>query len=419
MRARRRAFFGWKVVVVGFATALFSWGLGFYGTGIYLVELRAQHGWSIALISSAITMYYVLSAGLITFVGDAFDRLGPRAVVLGGAAALGGGVLALPWIGAPWQLFVAYAVMAVGWAGTSGPAVNAMIAPWFDKKRGLAISLALNGASAGGVVMAPLWIGLIAVLGFAGASLVVVGGLLAVLAPLVVRYLHRNPRELGLAPDGAPSADAPAHLEGAGASPTPRGELLRSLRFWTITASFGLGLVAQVGFLTHQVAYLSPLLGAASAALAVTITTVAAIAGRVGTGFFIDRIDRRLAAAVNFAMQAAALAILMRAESALPLHVGCALYGLGVGNAITFPSLIVQTEYSRTDFNRVLGLIVAINQITFAFGPAILGWTRDRWGSYSVALAICLVADVTAALIVLAGRRRRDGGVRERAIAPP
>ena len=40
----RRAFFGWKVVVVAFFTALFSWGLGFYGTGIYLVELRAQHG---------------------------------------------------------------------------------------------------------------------------------------------------------------------------------------------------------------------------------------------------------------------------------------------------------------------------------------------------------------------------------------
>jgi MFS family permease len=416
MRARRQTFFGWKVVVVAFTTALYSWGLGFYGTGIYLVELRAQHGWSIALISSAITMYYIVSAGLITFVGDAFERLGPRAVVLGGAVALGGGVLALPWLGAPWQLFLAFALMAIGWAGTSGPSVNAMIAPWFDKKRGLAISVALNGASAGGVVMAPLWIGLIGVFGFAGASVVVVGGLLAVLAPLVMLYLYRSPRELGLSPDGAPSPDAPAHLV-AIQKPTPRAELLRSLRFWTITASFGLGLVAQVGFLTHQVAYLSPLLGAARAALAVTITTVAAIAGRVGTGFFIDRIDRRLAAAVNFAMQAAALAILMRAESALPLYVGCALYGLGVGNAITFPSLIVQTEYSKTDFNRVLSLIVAINQITFAFGPAILGWTRDRWGSYSVALAICLAADVAAALIVLAGRRHHGGDAREQAIA--
>ena len=173
-----------------------------------------------------------------------------------------------------------------------------------------------------------------------------------------------------------------------------------------------------MGFLTHQVAYLSPLLGGAGAALAVTVTTIAAITGRVGTGLFIDRVDRRLAAGVNFAMQAAALAILMRAESPMELYLGCALFGLGVGNAITFPSLIVQTEYSAADFNRVVSLIVAINQITFAFGPAILGWTRDRWSSYAVALGICLVAEILAAVIVLAGMPRLFAAARERSPAP-
>jgi MFS family permease len=413
-----RAFFGWKVVVVAFFTALFSWGLGFYGTGIYLVELRAQHGWSIALISSAITAYYVLSAGLITFVGDAFERFGPRRVVLGGAVALGGGVLSLAWLSHPWQLYVSFAVMAVGWAATSGAAVNAIVAPWFEKKRGLAISLALNGASAGGVFMAPLWIALIDVVGFTRAGLVVVGGLMAVLAPLAVLYLYRGPAEIGLYPDGTASSDMPERPAGTGAQPLPRAELIRSIRFWTIAGSFGLGLIAQVGFLTHQVAYLSPLLGAAGAALAVTVTTVAAITGRVGTGLFIDRVDRRLAAGVNFAMQAAALAILMRAESPMQLYLGCALFGLGVGNAITFPSLIVHTEYSAGDFNRVVSLIVAINQITFAFGPAILGWTRDRWGSYAVALGICLVADTLAAIIVLAGMPRLFAAARERSPSP-
>ena len=404
--SRDGAFFGWKVVVVAFFTALFSWGLGFYGTGIYLVELRAQHGWSIGLISSAITMYYVLSAGLITFVGDAFDRFGPRAVVLAGAVALGGGVIALPWLRTPWQLFVAFAVMALGWAAMSGAAVNAIVAPWFEVKRGLAISLALNGASAGGVIMAPLWIALIGALGFAGASVVVVGGLCTVLGPLAALYLYRGPAEIGLRPDGSAAPAAAHRTHGAALRPTPRGELIRSLRFWTISVSFALGLVAQVGFLTHQVAYLSPLLGTGRAALAVTITTIAAIVGRVGTGLFIDRVDRRLASGVNFAIQAAALAILMRADSATPLYLGCALFGLGVGNAITFPSLIVQTEFLKQDFNRVVSLIVAINQMTFAFGPAILGWTRDRWGSYSVALAICLAADVAAALIVVVGMAR-------------
>jgi hypothetical protein len=50
-------FFGWVVVVLAFAIATFGWGLGFYGLGIYLVELHRKHGWPIAFISTAITGY--------------------------------------------------------------------------------------------------------------------------------------------------------------------------------------------------------------------------------------------------------------------------------------------------------------------------------------------------------------------------
>src|SRR2546429_8900584 len=72
----------------------------------------------------------------------------------------------------------------------------------------------------------------------------------------------------------------------------PRRELLRSIHFWTISAPFALGLLAQVGFITHQVAYLTPRLGAERAALTLSLTTLAAIIGRLATGAFIDRVDR-------------------------------------------------------------------------------------------------------------------------------
>ena len=49
---------------------------------------------------------------------------------------------------------------------------------------------------------------------------------------------------------------------------------------------------------------------------------------------------------------------------------------------------------------------MAINQFTFAFGPALLGWARDRWGSYSVALSLCLVCEAAAAAIVLLRGKR-------------
>ena len=397
-----RVFFGWKVVGVAFVAAFFSWGLSFYGLGIYLVVLHEQHGWPIALISFAITTYYVLAAGLIVFVGDAFDRFGPRTVVLSAMGALGLSVLALPVLTQPWQLYTVFALMALGWAGMGGAAITAIIAPWFDKKRGLAVSLALNGASAGGLVLVPLWTALIATMGFTVATLAVVGGMVALFVPLVVRWLPRGPHVLGLGPDGvAPALRQPGRVAAGHDAQGPRARLLASPHFWTISLPFALGLFAQVGFLTHQIAFLAPRVGTARAALAVSLTTLAAIVGRVVTGLFIDRIDRRLAAASNFFLQAIAVGAMIAWPSTGVLYAACIAFGLAVGNMITFPALIVQDEYPKEHFSRVVSLVLAINQVTFAFGPGVVGWARDRTDSYTAGLLLCAACEVVGGLVVM------------------
>lgn len=404
-------FAGWRIVAIAFLVATFAWGIGFYGPGIYMVVLHERAGWPVSLISLAITGYYVLSASMITMVGDAFDRFGPRRVLLVAVAGLGTGVLVIASAARPWQLALGLAVMAVGWAGMSGAAINAIVAPWFERRRGLAVSLAMNGATCGGLLVVPLWAALIPALGLPGAALVVVGLMLALLLPLVGLFMPRGPEALGLAPDGdsrpAPGAAA------ARVSPPPsvtapldRAALVRSPRFWTISAAFALGLLAQVGFLTHQVAYLSPRLGREGAALAVSLTTLAAIVGRLGAGLVIDRVDRRVASACNFAVQALAVFAMIRWPSVPVLYAGCMIFGLGVGNVTTFPSLIVQAEYPKEHFRRIVSLVVAINQFTFAFGPVLLGWARDRWGSYAVALGLCLACEIASAGIVLLRAKR-------------
>jgi MFS family permease len=73
------SYHGWLVVAAAFLVALYGFGLGFYGPGIYLVALTTLHGWPISELSSAITTYYVLGATLLFFwVGPLFDRNGAR-----------------------------------------------------------------------------------------------------------------------------------------------------------------------------------------------------------------------------------------------------------------------------------------------------------------------------------------------------
>ena len=65
---------GWKVVACAFLIAVFGWGFGFYGIGVFLAELVERHGWATRSVASAVTVLYVAGAVLIAFVGSAFER---------------------------------------------------------------------------------------------------------------------------------------------------------------------------------------------------------------------------------------------------------------------------------------------------------------------------------------------------------
>src|SRR5512147_2650758 len=99
---------GWRVVIVCFVMAVFSWGFGFYGQGVYLAELSRLHGWPISTIATASTAYYLLSAVLVIFVSDAVARLGARRFLLCGIACLAVATASIGWIETPWQLYACY-----------------------------------------------------------------------------------------------------------------------------------------------------------------------------------------------------------------------------------------------------------------------------------------------------------------------
>jgi cyanate permease len=200
-----------------------------------------------------------------------------------------------------------------------------------------------------------------------------------------------------------PRTGAPAG--GAAAAGFTRRAALASVNFRTVAGFYALALIAQVGFIVHQVALLSPRLGAAGAASALAAASLAAMLGRLALGTVIDRLDQRRAAALSVTSQAAGiLAVLLWPDAPAVLYGGSILFGLSVGNVITFPALIVQREFPAAAFGAVIGLANAIAQFAFAFAPALLGVVHDLAGGYAPALALCIALQLAAAAIVL--RRR-------------
>jgi predicted MFS family arabinose efflux permease len=380
----------WPAVVACFATAVLGWGFGFTGTSVYLAELQRLRHWPGATIASAIAAYYLLGALCLLRLDTVMRRLGAARMLSTSAALLTLGSTVFVRSTQVWQLYGAAVLMAAGWAGCTSAAISSTLALYFKHQRGLAITLALNGASTAGFTVAPLLVELSEHIGVGNAVPLVAAGMLAIVVPL---NLFGLPRPTG---GSAVAVSDPA---------LRANNVLRTWRFWSVALPFALALAAQVGLIVHLVSFLLPRLGASSAATAFALTSFAAVSGRLVLAGTIDRLPQRRAAAASFASQAVGVALMLAfPHQPEALYGGCMLFGLSVGNVITFPALIIQREFPPAAFGTVIGLSTSVGQFTFALAPAVLGVIRDATGGYPAVLVACIACQLVAAIIVLARR---------------
>ena len=198
-------FFGWRVVVGAFVLAVFGWGLGFYGPPVYLHAVQEARHWSVVLVSSAVTLHFLTGAIVVANLPRLYRRFGLPIVTKAGACLLALGVLGWAVAGEPWQLLLATLLSGAGWVAMGAAAVNAIIAPWFVRKRPAALSMAYNGASIGGVVFSPLWVVAIAGLGFPLAAAAIGAVMLVTVWLLADLVFSRTPETTGQVPDGEPA----------------------------------------------------------------------------------------------------------------------------------------------------------------------------------------------------------------------
>ena len=369
--------------------ALLAWGFGLYGQSVYLAELTRRNGWSTGLVSAANTTGWLIGALAMTRVHAVVARFGPRAVLIAGCLLMAAGAWMETLVAAPWQLFSCMVLIALGWAGTSSVAIATAIALWFEKQRGFALSLAQNGASAAGFTTAPLLVLLTAAWGLHDAVTWMLAGLLALILPLLAWAMR-----------------APVH------TPQSRAGLqtaaLKDRRFWLTSGPFALAMVAQVGFIVHQVPFLLPRLGAADTAWIVVAATIAALAGRIAHGLVIDRMNQRVAAAVSMLVQAVGMLLMLLWQTPVALVIGMLAFGISVGNMITLPPLVVARAFPPHSYAAIVGLNGAVVQVCFAFGPGLLGLVHDLSGGYAAVLALCAAFQIAGACLMLAGGKARS-----------
>jgi MFS family permease len=409
-------FYGWRVVQAAFVLAIFGWGLGFYGPPVFLSFIRESQGWSVVLISAAVSLHFL--AGSITGANlpSLHRRFGVPAITKAGALAMAAGLAMWSLASSPWHLFVAASLSGTGWGTMSAAALNAIVSPWFTRARPAALGMAYNGGSVGGIIFSPLWVAAISGLGFPLAA-----SLIGIIAVVIVWILadsvfSRTPETMGLRPDGDALGGPIASVTSAAARPLPGSLIWRDRRFLTLAIGMALGLFAQIGLISHLFSLLVPALGAQQAGLAMALVTIMAIAGRTLLGWMMPLgADRRLVACSGYAVQiAGSLAFMFSGGTSVALLIaGVILFGLGFGNATSLPPLIAQVEFTADDVPRVAALIVAVAQGGYAIAPAFFGLIRE-FGSPATNMepeaagvfAAAALVQCLAIAAFLSGRRR-------------
>jgi hypothetical protein len=400
-------FFGRRVVAAAFVLATFGWGLGFYGPPVYLQAVREARDWSVVLVSSAVTSHFLVGAVVVANLPALYRRFGLPSVTRAGAVLLAVGVLGWAVAREPWQLLLATLLSGTGWVAMGAAAVNAIVAPWYAVRRPVALSMAYNGASIGGVVFSPLWVVAIASFGFPVAAAVIGSVMVATMWFLAGHVFAHTPQSLGQVQDGEILAPG---VGGACGEPSLSGGLLwRDRRFLTLASAMALGLFAQIGLIAHLFSLLVPVFGGPATGILMGLATVAAIAGRTLVGWLMPQgSDRRLVACVSHLVQiAGSLALLFAAGAdTVLLAAGVLLFGAGIGNTTSLPPLIAQVEFSNADVQRVVPLIVAIGQGTYAFAPATFGWLRTLSPAEEMLVFVAAALIQAAAIaLFLVGRR--------------
>lgn len=384
--ATPRPIAGWRIVFTAFCMAVFAWGLGFYALSVYAQYLAQAGHFSPAMLSAATTVFFLVGAGALYAVDAAVARIGRRAAVFIGLLLLAGGAATLSQLRSPVALFLVYGLMAFGWAATSGTAITQIVGAWFVARRGLALNLALTGASVAGFLVVPAMVAAIARFGL-GAGIAGVAALLALALSLLLALNLREPQ--AVVDDGAAAAAAPA------------GPLRMDARLALMAALFGIGWLAQVAFLAQQLPLLVPKVGAAAATAAVAATTAASLLGRLVLASIVDKLDHRRVTAASFALQAVGMGLMLAGDGPVLVIAGSALVGASVGNLITMPALFAQREFAPAHYAAVITRVWSVGQVLYAFGPMAAGLLQARTGSPAPTLAACLVGQLIAAALAL------------------
>jgi len=412
MPARRIStlYYGWPLVVTLAVTETVSWGILYYAFTVFLTPMQAEFGWSRGAMTGAFSLALLLSGFAGVLAGRWLDRHGPRALMTGGSVAAT--LLVLLWanVQSIAALYLVWAGIGVTLAAVLYEPAFFVVATWFRRRRGRALTVLTFIAGFASVIFIPLSGLLVETQGWRAALVVLAVILSAVTIPLHALVLRRRPADLGLLPDGERPDQGARQAAAGGPAAAERSissrEALHGATFWLLTAAFFLNALGVGAVFVHLVPYLTDHgYSAAYAAVAVGLVGVMALPGRLVLTPLGDRVPRSWVAAGIFALQCVALLVLLLWHGEGGIWAFVVLFGAGFGAVTPARAALAAEYYGPANYGAISGLIAFFLTGARALAPVGAGLIYDAAGGYEIVFWSLVVLSAISAVAVLLAER--------------
>jgi MFS family permease len=405
---RRSIFYGWWVVGAFSAMTFVSTGIR-HAVGPFLKPIVADLGLDRASFSVVIALSLFLYGVFMPLAGMALDRFSVRVVTSVGTVLLVISLVLTAMVHSFWEFAAVYGVLVpLGLAGTGPVIASGVVARWFSKRRGTALSLLGSASMTGMSMLVPAVTWLIITVGWRTTYVLIAGGVLVLLLPLCLWVVRDSPESIGLTADGAvvTARAAASALERVGTA-----DAVQTLAFWQLAGSFftcgfsmsllsahGIPMLTDHGYSPMFASWTLGVLGGSSIGFTVMLGAVS------------DRLGRRPVLAAIYAGRVFIFAgfFLIRDNPVAMLAVAV-LGGVTMAGTGSMTSALTADIYGRFSVSSVFGLIFFVHQTGSALGSWLAGALFEATGGYGVAFALACVFLLVASIVALnidAGTRR-------------
>jgi MFS family permease len=393
-------FYGWWVVAAFSVTTFISTGIR-HAVGPFLKPIVADLGLDRASFSAVIALSLFLWGVFMPIAGLALNRFSVRTVTSFGTLVLAVSLVLTALVRNFWEFAAVYGVLVpIGLAGTGPVIASGVVARWFNKRRGTALSVLGSASMTGMSLLVPALTWLILTVGWRATYALIAGAVLVLLLPLCLWVVRDSPESVGLTADGAA---VKAGTGPASAERVSTGEALGTLAFWQLagsffTCGFSMSLLSAHGIPMLTDHGYSPMF----ASWALGVLGGSSIGFTVMLGALSDRFGRRPVLAAIYAGRVFIFAgfFLIRDNPAAILAVAV-LGGITMAGTGSMTSALTADIYGRFSVSSVFGLIFLVHQTGSAIGSSLAGVLFETTGGYGAAFVLACLFLVSASIVAL------------------